>query len=387
MKNYRELAGSLKGSRFVPGLLAALWLLAMPQVGSAAGPPAFTFKDRCVPYEVTPAFMLANGVNPAKILTTFTGAEDPTGSGANPNAPWVEDKVAGVPVPCDSFHTAKRRTRYEGCHFYDGTPCFFTTNGQMDQNAFTDDEAGRRAFDIAEHFVIYEVVQNLVTGPGAGGPPTYTPAPIFTDPFAGGFAVGTQTKIMNAANTYWQDDPIGLWKIGFIQFTTSALICAGVSPPPPFGPPPDPANCTYLTNLKVQNGVNSQQREMPLIYTGEEIFELTRRGLVSIRYRLGADGTPGGASGPRYILCPVHQDPSQGSLAAGQDIIQAFPTHIEYQPPSVLVITPAFPGRGHNRITPAFPFGPTPPPGAGPFAESKVYQAFDCLQRTGAFCP
>jgi hypothetical protein len=390
MKNYRELTGSLRGNRSVPGLLAALLLVAIPQAGFAAGPPAFTFKDRCVPYEVEHSFMRANGVDPTKILTTFSGPEDPTGSGANPNAPWVEDKVGGVPVPCDTFHTAKRRTRYEGCHFYDGTPCFFTTNGQLDQNAFTNDEAGRRAFDIAEHFVIYEVVQNLVTGPGGPAPgpppPPYTPAPIFTDPFAGGFAVGTQTKIMNAANTYWEDDPLGLWKIGFIQFTTSALVCAGVVPPA--GPPPDPANCAYLSGLKAQNGVNSQQREMPLIYTGDEIFELSRRGLVSIRYRLGADGTPGGAEGPRYILCPVHRDPSQGSLAAGQDIIQAYPTHIEFQPPSALVILPTFPpSRGHTRFSPAYPFGPTPPVGAGPFAEIKVYEAFDCLQRTGQFCP
>jgi hypothetical protein len=347
------------------------------------GPPPFTFNDRCVPYEVDHDFMRANGVDPDKILTTFAGEEDPTGGGANPNAPWVEDKdVNGAPVPCDGFHTAKRRTRYEGCHFYDGTPCYFTTNGQLDQDAFTDDAAGRRAFEIAEHFVIYEVVQQLE---GTGAPPEfdYFPAPIFTDPFAGGFAVGTQTKIMNAANTYWEDDPLGLWRIGFIQFTDKASACRMNFMD---------ADCIFMNTMTANNGSSSQNLGYPLIYTGDEIFDLAERGLVSIRYRLGADGTPGGADGPRYILCPVHRAPEQGNVfVPGQDIIQGFPTHIEFQPPTALVVLPDFTDaplfRGHIRFSPAFPFGPTPPPGAGPFAEQSVYDNFDCLQRTGLFCP
>ncbi len=357
-----------------------LLLVATPlAVFADNGPPPFTFNDRCVPYQVDPDFMRANGVDPDKILTTFGGdapPDDGTGNSGTP-APWTWDLDAeGQPVPCDEFHTHKRRTRYEGCHFYDGTPCFFTTNGQLDQDAFTDDAAGRRAFEIAEHFVIYEVVQSLEPSPDG-----YNPAPIFTDPFAGGFAVGTQTKIMNAANTYWQDDPLGLWRIGFIQFTNKAAACRGNS---------EDGDCIYMNNLNTANGTNSQMIGFPLIYTGDEIFELAERGLISIRYRLGADGVPGGASGPRYILCPVHEAPANGSVAAGEDIIQGFPTHIEFQPPDGLVILPDFAdpsGRGHIRQSVAFPFGQTPPPGTGPFAEIKVYESFDCLQRTGEWCP
>ena len=204
------------GRRWI-GTFAILLALASPATGSADdGPPPFTFNDRCVPYEITPAFMAANGVDPNKILTTFGSPfppDDGTGNSGTP-APWTWDLDGmGQPVPCDEFHTHKRRTRYEGCHFYDGTPCYFTTNGQMDQDAFTPDAAGRRAFEIAEHFVIYEVVQQLE---GPSPPPDfYFPAPIFTDPFAGGFAVGTQTKIMNAQGSYFTDNPLGLWKIGF----------------------------------------------------------------------------------------------------------------------------------------------------------------------------
>jgi hypothetical protein len=396
-------------------------LLPSPATAQVHQPPEFTFNDRCVPYEVDHAFMLANGVKPDRILTTFGAAEPPddgTGNSGTP-APWTWDlDVNDNPVNCDEFHTNKRRTRYEGCHFYDGSPCYFTTNGQMDQDAFTEDEAGRTAFEIAEHFVIYEVVQNFLVGfgpaqtpyerpfpvcldefgnflpPPAGANPTncelfggtwsthavYTPAPIFSDPFAGGFAVGTQVKIMNARGAYFEQNPLGLWKIGFIQFTDVAASCVmgGAS-----------ADCDYMSDLVAENGMNSQMLGFPLIFTGDEIFDLTERGLVSIRYRNGADGVPGGAEGPRYILCPVHENPALATtFPPGNDIIQGFPTHMEFQPPSALAIIPDFSdgfppfgGRGHQRLSFAFPFGPTPPAG-----EEDVYDEFDCLQRTGKWC-
>ena len=339
-------------------------------VTEVSGPPPFVFNDRCVPYEIDHAFMRANGVDPDMILTTFGGdvpPDDGTGNSGS-NAPWTWDlDVDGEPVPCDEFHTHKRRTRYEGCHFYDGTPCYFTTNGQLDQDAFTPDAAGRRAFELAEHFVFYEVVQSLVPSPDG-----YTPAPIFSDPFAGGFAVGTQIKIMNAAGMYFVDDPLGLWKIGFLQFTDKAFNCLADGML---------EDCQFLIAMRTLNGSNSQMIGMPLIFTGDEIFELTARGLVTLRYRLGSDGVPGGSEGPRYILCPVHEAPANGTTAEGQDIIQPFPTHLEFQPPSALGIFPDGP-RGHVRVSFAFPFGTTPPP-----AEDNIYANFDCLQRSGMGCP
>jgi len=381
MKNDQEIAHAT-GRRGVLAGLVLLSLIVLPVVGFAQStPPPFEFNDRCVPYEVDHDFMEANGVDPTKILTTFGGPipDDPTAG----NAPWTADfEGDGVtPIPCDDFHTHKRRTRYEGCHFYDGTPCYFTTNGQMDQDAFTPDEAGRRAFEIAEHFVIYEVVQQFEP---TGMPPNfdYFPAPIFTDPFPGGFAVGTQTKIMNAKGAYFTDNPLGLWRIGFIQFTEKASACRMNYAD---------EDCLFMHDMVAANGISSQNLGYPLIYTGDDIFGLTERGLVSIRYRLGADGLPGGADGPRYILCPVHEAPDQGNIfVQGQDIIQGYPTHIEFQPPTVLLVFQDFSDfplfRGHIRFSPASPFGPTPPAGTGPFAEQSVYDNFDCLQRTGNWC-
>ena len=127
-----------------------------------------------------------------------------------------------------------------------------TTNGTLDQNAFTDDEAGRIALDMAEHFVIYEVAQQLEEGPGAPPNPTYLPIPIATDPFAGGFGVMTQTKIFNATGTYWQDNPLGLWKIGFIQFTPKADACRSNFVD---------TDCVFMNTMTANNGIfNSSLR-------------------------------------------------------------------------------------------------------------------------------
>jgi hypothetical protein len=371
-------------TKMIPGAALIVALL-LGSIAQADEPPPFTFNDRCVPYEIDHDFFLANGVDQTKILNTFGGMPSATGG----NAPWVIDYEAdGVTEkPCDEFHTAKRRTRYIGCHFYNGEPCYTTTNGTLDQNAFTDDEAGRRAFEIAEHFVIYEVAQQLEQGPGMEGPglppqPFYFPIPIATDPFAGGFGVMTQTKIFNASGSYWDDNPLGLWKIGFIQFTTKASDCRMDFVTP---------DCVFMNTMTANNGTSGQMLGYPLIYTGTEIFDLTERGLISLRYRIGANSGGGMPEGPRYILCPVHQFPEQGNiLVEGDDIIQGFPTHIEFQVTSAMLVFPdPTDARGHIRFSVAFPFGPTPPDGnpASPFAEKLVYDNFDCLQRTGNFCP
>ncbi|MDP7419231.1 MAG: hypothetical protein QF483_05070, partial [Gammaproteobacteria bacterium] len=181
----------------------------------------------------------------------------------------------------------------------------------------------------------------------------------------------------SASGSYWPDSPLGLWRMGLIQYTSKAAACRTDFVDP---------DCIYQHDLLAANGTSAQNIGYPLIYSGDDIFELTQRGLVSIRYRNGADGVPGGASGPRYILCPVHQFPGNGDISPGNDIIQAFPTHIEHQPPSNMLVLPLGP-RGHFRQVLFNGFGETPPSGApGPHQEQKVYNNFDCLQQTGNTC-
>jgi hypothetical protein len=379
------------------GTAAAFYLLsvaavtvAVPAIGLADdGPPPFLFKDRCVPYQLTDEQMLLNGIEPTRII----GGAGPGGGGGPPGPPQpgggnIQDfEVDGLtPKPCDDFHTSWRRGTYEACHFYDGSPCYFTVNGQLDQDSFTDDAAGRRAFEIGEHFVIYEMVQNgppeipIATLP-FGNPPV---DPFYTNPFFGGFAVGTQTKVMNAGANYWDDNPTGIWKIGFVRYTQlafDAILDAGTYPD----------EHAFLVDMATTNGVNSQgavNGGLPLVVKGDEIFALVERGLASLRYRIGADGQPGASEGPRYLLCPVHKNPAAlGAIVEGEDIIQEWETVLEFQVPCVFAYTPNPPGpddplgRGHNKICVSSPFGPTPPPN-----EQCLYDHFDCLQRTGDWC-
>jgi hypothetical protein len=347
------------------GLVAAL-LVAIPVTSFAwEPPPPFVFKDRCVPNGLTDAFMLANGIDPDRLV-----------AGVGPGSP-------ADPEPCDEFHT-EFRGGYEACHFYDGSPCYFTVNGQLDPDSFTDDEAGRRAFEIGEHFVIYEMVQNGPPELAQQSFPLDNVDPFFTNPFFGGFAVGTQAKIINAGPSYWQDNPSGIWKIGLMRYTQLAFDALA-------NPGLHADDYEFLNNMRITNGVNSQGAlsGMPLIVKGEEIFELTARGLTSIRYRTGeSDGVPGGSEGPRYLLCPVHENPAaNGVIIAGEDIIRAWPTTLGFQVPCGSVNTPNPPGpgdplgRGHNKVCVSFLFGPTPPP-----TEQCLYDHFDCLQREGDWC-
>ncbi len=359
-------------------------------------PPAFVFNERCMPYEFDPDFMRSIGVDPDKIISAFVAGGDgvaepgsippeyePDVSGTGNNgsfAPWTADFDAdGKPVPCDEFHTNRRRTRYEGCHFYDGTPCYFVTTGQMDQDSFTDDAAGRTAFEIAEHFVFYEFTQKFQVGPSnpPQWPEGYTPAPLFTDPYCCGFAVGSQTKIMNAAGAYWVDDPLGLWKQGLVNFTEKAQACLMDFVEP---------DCVFMHDMTTANGENSQQLGYPLVYTGTELFDLADLDLVSIRYRLGGDGAAGVQESARYIMCPLHKLPANGDISAGNDNIQGYPAHFEWQPPSQFLVK-LVGTRGSDTIAIDNFFGPTPPPGTGPFAEHLIEDNFHCLQETGLWCP
>ena len=172
--------------------------------------------------------------------------------------------------------------------------------------------------------------------PLASDPLPYFPPPLFTDPYAGGFAVGAQTKLMNtraefsgnsAAASYWKDNPVGTWKQGLVNFTPKAGACRSDLS----GTDPD---CVFFNDMLAANGTNSQNLGYPLVYTGDELFGLTERGLASLRYRLGNGGVGGAQETARYILCPIHQHPGNGDISPGNDIIQAFPAHIEWQPPS-----------------------------------------------------
>ena len=59
---------------------AMLAALSLGNFAQADGPPEFVFNDRCVPHQLTDAAMLANGIDPTRIL----GGAGPGGGGGPP---------------------------------------------------------------------------------------------------------------------------------------------------------------------------------------------------------------------------------------------------------------------------------------------------------------
>ena len=111
-------------NRYARHCMLVVMVALVPAAGLAQQKPweaaPFVFKDRCVPYEITPEFMRISGVDPDMILSSFPGdvpPDDGTGNGGTP-APWTWDlDDDGNPVPCDEFHTHRRRV-----HRKRGTP-------------------------------------------------------------------------------------------------------------------------------------------------------------------------------------------------------------------------------------------------------------------------
>ena len=106
----------LRLAHVLPAVFTLIVCAVLPQPVLAGDayeePPPFVFNDRCVPYEVTDEFFLANGVDPDKIISAFVNngdgvdPSDPldvSGTGNNGSfSPWTADfDVEGAPVPCD----------------------------------------------------------------------------------------------------------------------------------------------------------------------------------------------------------------------------------------------------------------------------------------------
>src|SRR5262249_6924899 len=99
---------------------------------SVSGPP-FDFSD---------AFYLANGIAPSKIMTRVGG---PTSASA-----FVVESSSP-----DANHNNIRITETTGGFDRAGTPLYYTINGMVNPDTFTNDAAGQAARQIAEKFEAY----------------------------------------------------------------------------------------------------------------------------------------------------------------------------------------------------------------------------------------
>ena len=91
MRNHQTIVFLKKHTGRILATLIIVAVAAIPALSLADdGPPPFTFNERCMPYEIDPDFMRANGVDPDKIISAFVangdgvaGPEDVSGTGNN----------------------------------------------------------------------------------------------------------------------------------------------------------------------------------------------------------------------------------------------------------------------------------------------------------------
>jgi hypothetical protein len=182
--------------------------------------------------------------------------------------------------------------------------------GVFFQDAFTDDTPGAEAFEIAAAIVL------------SGFPKADT------DPFS--LFPKRQDDVVDLSGGYFSNPPLGLWQIALVRFTDAA-----------FG---TPEGIETLADLGEKNGFDLDGT--PLITTKSEIESLEDDGFVTIEIP-SLDGT----QGPRWLVCPVYEDPRDGAIA----------------PDAFLEIVVD----GNGNVL------------AG---EVELQEEFDCLQATGDFC-
>lgn len=228
-----------------PGVLAFMLvgaLCLLPLGTASAGPLDFT----AAVYE-------QNGVDPAKVLLL-----DSPGFGQEIN------------VITGGFNNG-------------GNIIFYTANNGLFGNSFTENAAGQLTRDIADSFIAW--IFPLRDG----------------DPFSPAPPNRRQDNIFDTRDGYFSNNPLGLWKIEFIQWRTDQeIIEAG------FAHRVD--DCAAMrANLLVKNGPSLDGNESPALRTSFEVRDAKAKGCVSALNRPAvAKGTEvvgncGGPIGPDGI--------------------------------------------------------------------------------------
>jgi len=205
------------------------------------------------PYDRTPAFdftnryLRRNGITPGLVLMRPNG-------------------VDGVSVVDDSPHRDFRDVRIietTGGFDASGNLLYYTINGMVMPDTFTDNEAGVRAMAIANHYRAFIF-------PKADGNPL-DPAP----------QNRRQDNIFDTRDGYFSNNPLGLWILTFVSFTADAFETED--------------GRRALEELGARNGINLDGT--PILRTVGEIENLEAQGFVELRTR-----APDGADGPPWVL-------------------------------------------------------------------------------------
>jgi hypothetical protein len=191
---------------------------------SVSGPP-FDFSD---------AFYLANGIDPTKIqaragTSTSASAFVVDNSNTNPDRNNI------------------RITETTGGFDRAGTPLYYTINGFVNPNTFTNNAAGQQALAIAEKFEAYIF-------PKASG-----------NPLSPALSNRRQDNVFNTIDGYFVNNPLGLWSAVFVSYTPAAFNTA--------------AGQKALAALAAKNGTDLDGT--PIIRTPKELDVLEGKGFAT----------------------------------------------------------------------------------------------------------
>src|SRR6266849_6021023 len=202
---------------------------------SPSGPP-FDFSD---------AFYLTNGINPSNIqqrvgTSTSASAFVVDNSNTNPDRNNI------------------RITETTGGFDNSGSPLFYTINGFVNPNTFTNDPAGQAAKAIAEKFEAYIF-------PKASG-----------NPLSPALSNRRQDNVFKTIDGYFVNNPLGLWSAVFVSYSPAAFNTA--------------AGQKALAALAAKNGTDLDGT--PIIRTPKELDVLELKGFAT-EQRRNVDGSQG----------------------------------------------------------------------------------------------
>src|SRR6516225_3659245 len=197
------------------------------------------------PFDFSNSFYLANGINPSNI-------QQRVGTSTSASAFVVE------PSSPDANHNNERTTETTGGFNHEGNVLYYTINGFVNPNTFTNNAAGQNAKAIAEFFTAYIF-------PKASG-----------DPFSPALSNRRQDNVFDTRNGYSVANPLGLWTAVFVSYTPAAFNT--------------PKGVSTLAALAAKNGTDLDGT--PMIRKAIEVDVLERKGLVQTQTR-ALDGSQG----------------------------------------------------------------------------------------------
>ncbi len=224
-----------------------------PVQAGGANPPPFDFSD---------SFYLQNGINPANIPMRV-GTFDAAGNPVRPND-WVFDGTNTDPT-----RRGVRILQTTGGFNNAGSLIYYSIMGPVVPGTFSNDAAGARARDIANHFRAFLFPRALTDPACLPSSPTVNPA---LDPKV---CNRRQDNVFDTRDGYFSNNPLGLWILAFVVFTPAAFT---------------PEGQKVLAPIAATNGVDLDGT--PILTAADQIDGLAAQGFVEIRNR-PLDGSQG----------------------------------------------------------------------------------------------